>query len=97
MARTNSSIEQILKLTRSQFPNARLIFFGSQVDSQKKVRCDSDFDILIDNGQPLTLLELSALREVFQESDLPFFVDFHCYHSVPEHFKKNAESRGMIY
>jgi predicted nucleotidyltransferase len=61
-----------LSVTR-MLPNARVFIFGSQVMGTS--RQDSDCDVAIDAGHILSFSEIGALRENFENSDLPFSVD----------------------
>jgi len=55
------------------FPNARVFVFGSQVTGVP--RQDSDCDVAIDAGHKMSFSEIGSLRENFEKSNLPFFVD----------------------
>ncbi|EKE14798.1 MAG: DNA polymerase beta subunit [uncultured bacterium] len=50
----------------------------------------SDIDIGIQSDKVIDLIELSAIEEVFEESDLPYKVEVVDFSTVSEQFKKVA-------
>ncbi len=62
--------------------------FGSRVSF--KARPDSDLD-LVAFTTPDQKPQVSALKEAFEESDLPFRVDLLVWDEIPENFRKNIE------
>lgn len=59
--------------------------FGSR--ATWKTKRGSDLDLAIDAGRPLTVRESTALADGFEESDLPYRVDFVDMHRVGENFR----------
>ena len=58
---------------RCLLPHPKIWIFGSRTQSTAKPF--SDIDLLIDIGRPVTIQELSALNNYFDESLLPYKVD----------------------
>lgn len=81
--------QEVLGLVRALMPEAEVFVFGSRAkDAAKKA---SDLDLLIKASRPLTDLELSALKEAFSLSNLPFFVDVQDYSRVDPEFLKRIQ------
>lgn len=54
-------------------PEAHVVVFGSRVTG--KLKPFSDLDLAVNNKKPLSLEQLSKLKDAFSESNLPFRVD----------------------
>ena len=63
----------VKKIIEQQLPNQNIFVFGSRATAHHKPH--SDLDLCIMGEQPLSLLQLSELRETFSNSDLPMRVD----------------------
>ena len=68
---------------------ARVWVFGSR--AKWTTKDTSDLDLAIDAGRALTLRELGALGEAFEESDLPYRVDIVDMHTVSDGFREIIE------
>jgi len=68
---------------------AKVWVFGSRATWTTKD--SSDLDLAIDAGRPLTRDEESALRNAFEDSDLPYTVDVVDMQTVGETFRKIVE------
>lgn len=63
----------VLSILQRRIPGRKVLAFGSRVDGSAKPH--SDLDLAIMGDTPLPLDQLAALREDFEESDLPWRVD----------------------
>jgi type I restriction enzyme S subunit len=79
---------QVQSLLARHLPDTTVWAFGSRVSF--KARPDSDLD-LVAFTRPDQKPAVAALREAFEESDLPFRVDLLEWDDLPENFKKNIE------
>jgi predicted nucleotidyltransferase len=70
-------------------PDTRIWVFGSRATGATKASCD--LDLAIDAGRRLTEEERSALREAFEDPDLPYTVDVVDWATVSEAFRKIIE------
>ena len=78
-------------ILRAHLPkSARVWVFGSRATGT--ARRWSDLDLAIDAGRPLTLDETAALREAFEESDLPYRVDLVDWHAIDARFRRIIEA-----
>lgn len=66
-----------------------VFFFGSRVKGDHKKF--SDLDVCIKRDKLVPDLELSLLREQFEESNLPYIVDIIDYQRVSEDFQKRVD------
>jgi len=74
-------------ILQESLPIGAIVYvFGSR--AKGTARKVSDLDLAIDAHRKLTLSEEIALKEAFDESDLPMKVDIVDLHSVSESFKE---------
>ncbi len=79
-------LEMILGILREHAPGSEVRAFGSRY---KKTNTDrSDLDLAIVGQSKLSLATLGALRDAFEESDLPYRVDVLDYHAVSDEFRE---------
>ena len=71
---------------------AEVYCFGSR--ARGKGRPDSDLDLLIKAASEIPLHTMALLREIFEESSLPFKVDVTDYHRISESFQKKVMREG---
>lgn len=72
----------------------KIILFGSRVLGTHTPF--SDLDICLKSSSPISDLEMSNLREVFQKSELPFTVDIVDYLQVSESFRAIINRDGIL-
>ena len=75
----------IHKILQRHVPGCEVRVFGSRVGPKAKKY--SDLDLAIIGKEKIPSHVLAALKEDFQESDLPFRVDVLDWHVVSEEFK----------
>src|ERR1051326_3949210 len=63
----------VRRILHTHVPDREVWMFGSRMTAKAKLA--SDRDLVIVSKQPLPLLSLARLRQVFEESELPFKVD----------------------
>ncbi len=68
---------------------AKVWVFGSRATGATKR--SSDLDLAIDAGRKLSLSELSALNNAFEDSDLPYTVDLVDWTTTSEAFRTIIE------
>lgn len=73
----------VRKILSDQLKDHRVYFFGSRVKNSANKY--SDLDICLD-GPSLSFSEISALKDAFSESDLPYFVDIVQKQSMDDSF-----------
>lgn len=84
-------VQEILR--KSFSPDAKVWVFGSRANG--KTKSTSDLDLAIDAGRKLTKDEEISLIEAFDESDLPYKVDFVDMHYISDNFKETIE-KNMV-
>jgi type I restriction enzyme S subunit len=83
-------LEIVQNILRNILPESMKIWvFGSRAKWTKKD--SSDLDIPIDIGRKLTKNEVSKLEDAFEESNLPYKVDFVDLYNVSDSFKEIIE------
>ena len=87
-------LKEVSDIIFSRLPKARVYVFGSRILGTSKP--SSDLDLAIDNAQPLSLQERTALQESFEESSLPFRVDFHDYATTDPHFQNIIQQNFQL-
>ncbi len=81
--------EIVLALLERHLPGTTAWAYGSRV--QGTSRPQSDLDVVV-FATPEQSGQVGALREAFEESNLPFRVDLFVWHEVPESFRRRIES-----
>ncbi len=67
-------------------PGVEVWAFGSRVKGSAKAH--SDLDLVLIDKQKISLLKLSELKEIFEESNLPFQIDIVDWFRISEGFRK---------
>ncbi|MBI5243104.1 MAG: nucleotidyltransferase domain-containing protein [Elusimicrobia bacterium] len=79
----------VLEILKKHVPGRNVRAFGSRVNG--KAKKNSDLDLAVMGDSPLPSKTLSALREEFDESDLPFQVDLVAWASISLSFRAVIE------
>lgn len=83
----------ILDLLDRHLPGVVVWAYGSRV--KRTVRRGSDLD-LVAFADADRKKSISALREAFEESNLPFRVDLFVWNEIPETFRRNIQSEHVV-
>ena len=83
----------ILALLRKHLPNTTAWVYGSR--ATWNARPQSDLDMVV-FSTPAQERGVSDLRDVFEESALPFRVDLFVWDAVPESFHKQIEAEHVV-
>lgn len=67
-------------------PGTKVWIFGSR--AKGRARRYSDLDLAVDAGRQLTIDETAALRDHFDECDLPYKVDLIDWHAAGARFRE---------
>ncbi len=73
LALSPEQLQEVLRILAQHVPTLEVRAFGSRVKGTAKPY--SDLDLAVMTTSPLTLAQEAALREAFDESNLPFKVD----------------------
>lgn len=84
----------VLDILSRLAPGREVWAFGSRARGTAKPY--SDLDLAVLGPAPLTLSELAALAEAFQESALPFKVDVVDWASTAEGFRRIIEVERVV-
>lgn len=88
-----TEISNAVKPIAFQYGLKRVFLFGSYAKGTATE--NSDVDLLIEKGEPLSLLRLAGLRQSFQEKlNLP--VDLLTTSGIEEGFKKEIEGTELL-
>ncbi len=77
----------ILTVLRQHLPNTSAWAYGSRATWTSSPRSDLDLVVFATPGQHH---QVGALREAFEESNLPFRVDLFVWDDIPDSFRKNV-------
>ncbi len=83
----------ILSLLKTYLPNTTVWAYGSRARWSAQPHSDLD---LVAFATPEQESKVYALKETFEESDLPFKVDFFVWDNVPDEFKPNIEKERVV-
>lgn len=87
-------LELVIALIRRQVPSAEILVFGSRVRGGAKPT--SDLDVAIRAPSALSLSVCGGLKETFEESDLPFRVDFVDWHTLDEGLRRLVDAEAVV-
>lgn len=85
--------KEILSLLKRYLPDTEVWAYGSRVKFTAKPSSDLDMVAFATKKQSLAV---ANLKEAFEESSLPFWVDFFVWDEVPEQFHKNIEDERVV-
>jgi predicted nucleotidyltransferase len=85
--------KMVVDLLNHYIPNTRVWIYGSRAKGTARPASDLD---MIAFTQPDQTLQVSALKEAFEESNLPFRVDLFVWDEVPDTFRKTIEEDHQI-
>ena len=80
---TPGQIDRILKIIGK---DVEVLLFGSRATGA--AREFSDIDLCLKSTRPISLAELSAWKEKFQNSNIPYKVDLVSYEDLSEDFRQ---------
>lgn len=83
---SRSELEIIQSILRPYAQNYEFYFFGSRV--RGNFSKSSDLDVLIKGHEEMPLNDLEPIKEQFDESSLPYIVNFIDYHKIDQNFYK---------
>jgi predicted nucleotidyltransferase len=84
--------EIVTSLLAEHLPGVRAWAYGSRVRNNARPGSDLDLVVLATPGQSAAV---SALREAFEESSLPFRVDLFVWDEIPESFRRTIEAERV--
>ncbi len=87
--------EEILRILGIYMPDIEVRAFGSRVKWTAKPY--SDLDLVLMTQKPLSLDQEAQLREAFDESTLPFKVDFVDWASTSKNFQKIISADSVLF
>lgn len=85
---------EVARILQAQVPELEVWAFGSRVKGTAKPY--SDLDLALITAHPLSLERSGALREAFDESDLPIRVDLVDWATTSESFRKIIEQNKVV-
>jgi len=88
---TPQHLAKVQQILRNHVAECEVRVFGSRYLGQAKPY--SDLDLCVIGGTAISMQALRALREAFEESDLPFRVDVLDWHTISPEFQA-VISRG---
>ena len=93
IAITPTQRKMILDLLISHLPDTKVWVYGSR--AKGKASPQSDLDMVV-FAAPEQRLQVSNLREAFEESNLPFRVDLFVWDEMPPQFQKNIAAEHVV-
>mgnify|MGYP001057390698 CR=1 FL=1 len=82
---TPAQLEEVRRILSAYVPGREVRAFGSRVYGAAKPF--SDLDLVVMGNEPLGFRQLSALKDAFAESNLPFRVDIVDWATTAESFR----------
>ena len=88
------SVDIIKKIMQEYVPGCEVRVFGSRVNGTAKKY--SDLDLVIVGEEKIPTRKMNALREAFEDSDLPIRVDVLDWHAISSDFRVIIEKRFEV-
>ena len=83
----------LLALINHYIPNTTVWIYGSRANGTARLSSDLD---MIAFAKPGQALQVSALKEAFEDSNLPFRVDLFVWDEVPDTFRNTIEEGHQV-
>ncbi len=90
---TVSQLKTVRSLLERYLPGLAVWAYGSRVKWTSRPESDLDMVVFADTSYKMCV---SALREAFEESNLPFRVDLFVWDEVPQKFRKTIEAEHIV-
>lgn len=87
--------DKIIKVIEIFFPHAKIYLFGSR--AKGNYQKNSDIDIAIDAGSPITMTEKGQINSMLDALNIPQKIDLVDFHRTPEELKKNILRDGIVW
>ena len=91
---SHKEMELIQSILARHVPTCEVRAFGSRVNHTAKPY--SDLDLAVAGPENLGTPQLYALKEAFEESDLPFRVDVSDWNSLSKEFQKVIQKNYVV-
>lgn len=91
---SDNEINIIKDILKNHIHEGEVYIFGSRVRGNNKKF--SDIDLAVNINRKLSLSEISAIKDDFDESDLIYMADIIDYNSISEEFKNIIDSNKKI-
>ena len=88
------SVDIVKKILQEWVPGCEVRVFGSRVNGTAKKY--SDLDLVIVGKEKIPTRKMNALREAFEDSDLPIRVDVLDWHAISADFRAVIEKRFEV-
>ena len=95
--KTNSYIEKIRKCALEFMKDERVRIYLFGLWARGEARCESDVDIAIEGDDRLKASKISALRDFFEESTIPYRVDVVDMRRASEELKEEIRRDGILW
>jgi type I restriction enzyme S subunit len=87
-------LEIVSKILQTHVPECEVRAFGSRITQTAKPY--SDLDLVVVGKERLANKIIYALKDDFEESDLPFRVDVLDWYSISKEFRKVVEKNFLV-
>ena len=84
----------LIQILATQIPEYTVIAYGSRISG--KSHQGSDLDLVIIGDEKIPLQKIWKLKEVFEDSNLPFTVDVLDWNAIPVNFRKNIKKKFEV-
>ena len=84
----------IKDLFKRYLPNTTVWVYGSRANGTAQLHSDLDMVAFVEQPQAMDIFDL---KEAFDESDLPFRVDFFIWDNIPDNFHHNIQANHIVF
>ncbi len=90
---SQNELDEISRLIGKHLPNTEIWAYGSRIKYTSTPKSDLDLVSITDKTNSRAIYDL---KEAFEESNLPFRIDFFIWDEIPDEFKSNIESEHIV-
>lgn len=85
----------LLDIINKKIPNCKVYLFGSR--ARRDHKSGSDFDLAIDAGKEILLLDILAIQNEIEETNIPVFVDIVDMQTASDQLKEEVKNEGILW
>ena len=89
----NAIKTKIIRVIEALMPSVKIYLFGSRAAGKHQER--SDIDIALDAGKELALVDVGEIKNMLNESNIPYQIDIVDIHAVSPQMKANILTKGI--
>jgi len=92
---SEEELHEVLSILKQYVPECEVWAYGSRVKGLSHATSDLDLVVLHTHAPTSIVCQLTKLRQAFQESTLPIFIDVMDWTRLPEDFRQEIQTKHI--